>query len=138
MTLKIKFLFILFFVLSIKAFAQYEITGQFPPVGNQQVKLIGFQGFETYTIDSTVVSQEGEFTLKFDKKDFGMGYLLAEDNTPYLVVLAEENSKLNGVNFDQPKTVKTIMGKENRLFEQDEDEQPSGTQRGREGGGGGG
>lgn len=122
MHLKFKFLF--FFLLSIKTFSQYTITGQFPSLYNRQVKLVGFQDFGTYTIDSTVVSKEGEFILNFKKNDLGMSYLLANDHTPYFVVLAEENFKLKGESFSNPETVKTLIGKENSLFAQFAAEHP--------------
>jgi hypothetical protein len=66
------------------AYSQHTVTGTFSGIGNQQVKLVGSEGFNTYVIDSIWASEEGIFQLSFSKKDLGMGYLAAEDNQPLL------------------------------------------------------
>ncbi|MDD3132110.1 MAG: hypothetical protein PHN94_09825, partial [Bacteroidales bacterium] len=78
-------------LLSFHVFAQHNIKGSFPPLVGQQVKLVGFQDLGIYTIDSAMVSEQGEFTLSYADKDRGMGYLAGEDNKAYFVVLANEN-----------------------------------------------
>jgi len=100
------------------AFAQHSITGTFAPLAGQQVRLVGFNGFDSYTIDSTKVSENGIFALTFTDKDFGMGYLAAADNKAYFVVLANENIQLKGEGFSAPETVVTLSGKENAAFVQ--------------------
>ena len=49
------------FLLSTAGYSQSTITGTFPALSNQQVKLVGFEGFNTYTIDSVSVSEKGAF-----------------------------------------------------------------------------
>ena len=56
---------------------------RFPPLAGQQVRLVGFEGFGIYTIDSTIVSEKGHFALSYTSKDKGMGYLAATDNKAY-------------------------------------------------------
>lgn len=41
--------------------SQNTITGSFPALSNQQIKLVGFEGFNTYTIDSVKASENGNF-----------------------------------------------------------------------------
>ena len=53
--------------------SQNTVTGIFTELANQQINLIGFNGFDTYTIDSTQANNKGEFVLSFDKEDSGMG-----------------------------------------------------------------
>jgi hypothetical protein len=48
----------------------------------------GFEGFDTYTIDSVRTDDQGRFELSFSEKDYGMGYLAAEDDRPFIVILA--------------------------------------------------
>ena len=104
--------------IAIVASAQHSITGNFPPLAGQEVRLVGFKGFGVYTIDSTKVSEQGVFTLNYADKDNGMGYVSAADNKAYFVVLANENIQLKGEVFSLPESVVTISGKENQLFVQ--------------------
>lgn len=105
-------------VLSVNVSAQHTITGNFPPLAGQQVRMVGFEGFGIYTIDSTRVSEKGVFKLTYTDKDRGMGYLTAEDNKAYFVVLANEDIQLKGEVLSMPESVVTLSGKENQLFVQ--------------------
>jgi len=110
-----------YFLLFISSFAymQNNIFCKFIGLPNEQIKLIGFKGFGTYTIDSTEANEKGEFVLSFDKEDFGIGYLLSENNKSFVVILAEdENLQLSGVNFELPESINIIQGKQNQLFDQ--------------------
>jgi len=111
-------------LLSLNAFAQHSITGSFPFLASQHVRLIGFEGFDIYVIDSTKVSEQGVFTLKYADKDRGMGYLVAEDNKAYFVVLANENIQLKGEVLSVVESIVTLSGKENQLFVQYATEHP--------------
>jgi thiol-disulfide isomerase/thioredoxin len=97
-------------------YAQYTITGDFPPLAGQQVRLVGFEGFGIYTIDSTTVSGNGQFVLKYNSKDRGMGYMAAKDNKACFVVLANEDIRLKGEVFSVPERTVCLSGKENQLF----------------------
>lgn len=98
---------------------QNAITGSFPALSNQYVKLVGFEGFNTYTIDSAKANEKGAFALTFDKKDYGMGYLAAEDNKAFIVILApNEDLMLEGEALALPQTVTIKNGKQNQLFGQ--------------------
>ncbi|HKK82187.1 MAG TPA: hypothetical protein VJ909_08055, partial [Prolixibacteraceae bacterium] len=68
-------LLIVFALFNALAFSQNTITGTFPDLANQQIKLVGFNGFDTYPIDSTQANEKGQFQLSFGTKDFGMAYL---------------------------------------------------------------
>ncbi len=99
------------------AFGQ-TITGTFPNLANQQIILTGFSGFDTYAIDSVKANEKGVFNLFYSEKDCGMGFLLAEDNKPFLVVLSGETIKLKGEAFGLPETIVILEGTENKIFEQ--------------------
>ena len=112
------FMLLLLSILWLNIFGQHTITGNFPPIKGQQVRLVGFEGFKIYTIDSTKVSEQGVFKLNYSDKDRGMGYLTTSDNNPYFVVLANENIQLKGEVLSVPESVVTVSGKENKLFVQ--------------------
>jgi peroxiredoxin len=100
------------------------IMGKFPLLANQMVKLTGFNGFKTYSIDSTKVSEDGIFQLKYSPADHGMGYLTAEDNKQFIVILAEEELQLEGEALAYPETVKILSGEQNLIFVQYASEHP--------------
>lgn len=105
--------------------SQNTVTGTFPELANTKIKLVGYNGFDTYPIDNKQSNDKGEFVLSFDKEDFGMGYLLSENNKSFVVILAEnENLQLTGINFELPEHIKIIQGKQNQLFDQYATEHP--------------
>jgi thiol-disulfide isomerase/thioredoxin len=107
------------------AYSQNMVTGTFSGIANQQVKLIVFEGFNTCVIDSVRVNEEGTFQLSFSKEDLGMGYLAAEDNKAFIVVLGEdENLKLEGEELAFANTVVIASGKQNQRFAQYANEHP--------------
>jgi len=118
MKIGVRLSILLFSILSLNAYAQHNITGNFPYLAGQTVRLVGFEGFGIYTIDSTSVSEQGVFNVKYADKDWGMGYLADEDNKAYFVVLANENIQLKGEVLSVPESIVTISGKENQLFVQ--------------------
>lgn len=67
MKLNIAFTLILLLVFS-KSFAQ-EISGQLSELPNQSILLKGFNGLDTYVIDSIQTDAEGNFVLEFAPKD---------------------------------------------------------------------
>jgi thiol-disulfide isomerase/thioredoxin len=100
------------------AYSQNSITGTFTELANQPIKLVGFNGFDTYPIDSTQANEKGQFQLAFGTADFGMAYLLSEDNESFVVILSGEGLKLKGESLAIPESIDIIEGKENKLFEQ--------------------
>lgn len=115
---KLKIILVLLFICAY-AYSQNNITGTFTDLANQQIKLVGFNGFDTYVIDSTEANAKGEFLLSFNKEDYGMAYLLSEDNKSFVVILTDdENLQLTGDNFSLPETIIIKSGKQNKLFEQ--------------------
>jgi hypothetical protein len=96
-----------------------------PNLANQQVKLVGFDGFDTYVIDSVKASEKGSFRLSFGARDYGMGYLAAEDNRPFIVILAPgEDLRLEGESLAFPESVVITSGRQNQVFGQYATEHP--------------
>ena len=116
--IKISKLYLLFFLsfIGIATHAQHTITGNFPYLAGQKVRLVGFNGMGVYGIDSTKVPENGIFKLSYTDKDRGMGYLSAEDKKAYFIVLANEEIQLKGEVLSVPETIDILSGKENQLF----------------------
>jgi len=100
------------------------ITGNFPALAGQQVRLVGFNGFGIYNIASTKVSDEGLFKVHYGEKDFGMGYLAAEDNKAFFVVLDNEDLSLEGELLAFAESVEILAGEQNKIFAKYASEHP--------------
>jgi thiol-disulfide isomerase/thioredoxin len=93
------------------------ITGLFSGFAGQQVKLSGYDGFNTYVIDSAVVNENGMFQINFNTKDYGIGFLNAKGIKDFMVILApDENLVLACKTFSDGISI--TSGKQNLLFEQ--------------------
>ena len=114
---------VLFLFIAI-AYSQNNITGTFNSLVKQQVKLEGFNGFETYLIDSTQTDEEGKFILEYSDDDYGMGYLTSTNNQPFIVVLCGEDIEFKGETLRNPETIQVIEGNQNKLFGQYASEHP--------------
>ena len=115
---KFKAITVLFFV-SILAYSQNAINGTFTGLPNQKIKLVGFNGFDTYAIDSAQANGKGAFTLLFSKQDYGMAYLLSEDKKSFIVLLVDnEDLTLEGKSLAFPESIVILNGRQNQLFEQ--------------------
>ena len=113
--IKYSLLFFLSFI-GLATQAQHTITGNFPYLAGQKVRLVGFNGMDVYGIDSIKVPENGIFKLSYTDKDRGMGYLSAEDKKAYFIVLANEEIQLKGEVLSVPETILILSGKENQLF----------------------
>ncbi|MBC7507397.1 MAG: AhpC/TSA family protein [Ferruginibacter sp.] len=109
-------LFLLLSIFSIRGYAQNTITGNLSQLKNQTIRLVGFNGLGIYTIDSTLVNEQGTFALKYGDKDAGMGYITAADNKPYFVVLAKEHIQLKGEVLSVAEGIVIVKGDENKAF----------------------
>jgi len=97
--------------------AQQTIKGNFPALANQEVRLVGFEGFNNYVIDRGKVNEKGAFWLSFYPSDYGMGYLAGEDGSTFILILAAgEDLMLKGDFLSSPETVIITSGKQNQLF----------------------
>ncbi len=119
----------LFFIIilllgSVFANSQSSIKGTFTGLAKTQIKLIGYSGFHTYVIDSTQADDKGAFDLSFTKNDYGMGYLVAEDGNPFVILLADEGLKIKGEALSIPQSIEVLQGTQNLAFGQYASEHP--------------
>jgi peroxiredoxin len=103
---------------------QNFITGSFPRLSGQEIRIEGFDGFNTYVIDRTQSDNNGNFTLQYYSNDYGMGYLISEDEKPFIVVLSGENIQVKGKMPAMTESIEILKGKENQQFGQYASEQP--------------
>lgn len=120
---KLKTIIILLFNCAF-AYTQNSIIGSFTGLANQQIKLAGFNGFNTYLIDSIQANEKGEFELKYSKNDYGIGYLLSQVNESFIVILSGESLKVKGESLAKTESIKIVDGIENKLFEHYATEHP--------------
>ena len=111
-------------VLCSKGYTQSLIRGHLSGLAGQELRLEGFNGFEAYPIAQNRVSVEGSFEINYGNDYRGMGYLIAADNTSFLVVLSGEDIVLRGEAFSIPETIEILEGKENQCFAQYASEHP--------------
>jgi hypothetical protein len=109
------FLFV-FACYSISLVSQNMLSGSFSDLGGQSVRLVGFNGFDIYSVDSVKASANGACSLSYDVKDYGMAYLATNDNKSFIVVLANESMRITGESFAAPATIRVFNSKENELF----------------------
>ncbi len=101
-----------------------SISGNFTLLANQEIKLEGFSGLNTYLISSTKVDETGSFKLPYSKSDYGVGYLMSADENPLFVILSGEDIELVGEALSYTETLNIIKGQENQYFEQFAKEHP--------------
>jgi len=111
-----KILPILISLLSILNVNSQSVICDFPFHKNQAIRLVGFNGKENYTIDSTIVSEEGDFKLHYTKQDYGIAYITGPENKPYILVLEKDNIELKGEQLSIPESITILKGPENMAF----------------------
>ena len=115
---------ILFCFLSVYASGQNTVNGRFPQLANLQIRLEGYDGFNTYHIAGTKISDEGSFDLKYSEADYGMGYLVTEDNNSFVLILSGEDIVLTGESLAYSGSIQIVKGDDNLVFEQYAKEHP--------------
>ncbi len=101
-----------------------SISGHLPLLNNETIRLEGFDGFSTYPIDTTLIDEKGFFQLKYSETDYGVGYLVASGDKPFIVILSGENIELSGELLSYPESITIQKGQENQWFEQYATEHP--------------
>jgi thiol-disulfide isomerase/thioredoxin len=119
-----QFHFIIFGFFCYGGLLAQTITGTFSKLPNQEFKLEGFTGLKTNVISATTTDEKGNFSLKYSKPDYGVGYLMASDNKPFFVILSGENIEIIGEAISSTETISITKGQENSYFQQFAKEHP--------------
>ena len=118
-----KRIYILFIFFTTTLMGQ-SIEGNFSKLIHKKIKLEGFNGLQSYLISETPTDGNGNFKLTYSKLDYGIGYLIAEENKPLLVILNGEDIEITGKLLELTETIKIKKGQENQWFEQYAKEYP--------------
>lgn len=94
------------------------ISGKFSKCPKQALKLQGYSGLTTYSIASSYLDDQGNFTLNYSKADYGVGCLLSADEKPLFVILSGEDIVILGESLSAVEALKITKGHENQLLEQ--------------------
>lgn len=108
--------FIFFLIYTLLETKGQTLICNFPLLKNQTIYLEGFKGKDTYIIDSAIVNEQGNFTLHYDSKDYGMGYIKSPNSKPSMLVLENNNVELKGEQISLPGNISIIKGPENLAF----------------------
>ena len=119
-----KYLLAFLYLITTQFIFSQSISGNFSQLINKPIKVEGFNGLKTYAISSTTTDEKGNFKLNYSKTDYGVGYLIAEDNKPLFILLSGEDIVITGEALSVPETIKVIKGQENSFFEQYAKEHP--------------
>ena len=112
---------LIFFTISLLGFSKADsqtISGTLSAHVGQELRLDGFNGLQTYTINSTRISSDGSFTLSYAEKEPGMGILITANDETFVVVLSGEDIRIEGESLSIPETLNISNCRENTLFEQ--------------------
>lgn len=118
MKYKSSIILLLFILVVFQTTAQNSIAGNFSLIKGQTIRLIGYQGADVYSVDSTVVNEQGNFELHYSDANLGMGYLLTSEANPYMVVLEKGNVQLTGRTPADASSIVINSGEQNKLFVQ--------------------
>lgn len=121
-----KFLKIIFIVglLFFNTLFSQKISGRFPMLAGQEIRLSAFVGLKNDEISSSHIDSLGNFEITYSKKDFGVGYLISNDNKPFIIILNGENIELKGNSLVDIGSIKILKGNENQTFDRYAKEHP--------------
>lgn len=94
-----------------------SIKGQLTSEKNQPIRLQGYNGFTTYSIDSTFIDNDGKFELNFTEQDFGAGILSIGSENSFLVILSGDGLEIQGTSLSNLESIKVTEGTDNLLFQ---------------------
>lgn len=94
-----------------------QLSGNLKHHGNQEVKLLGYQGFETIELSKSFIDTSGNFQLNYSDYK-GMGYLETSDQSQLFLVLNESQITVKGNNLKELESIQITNSKENVIFAQ--------------------
>lgn len=100
------------------SYSQNTIQGTFPQLANQTIQLHGYNGFDSYLIQSVQADDKGVFIIDYFPANFGFVYLQSEDNKQFSLLLNNEKVVLEGADFETSAAIITVESFENKAFEQ--------------------
>lgn len=105
MTKRLRLLICIFPLISYYPTHAQTISGAVSSQIGEEIRLHGFDGFNTYLISSTTTNEKGEFDLIYSKSDYGVGYLVTEGDQAFFVILSGEDLELTGESLSLTNTI---------------------------------
>ena len=94
-----------------------EVSGNLKNHANQEIKLLGYSGFQTIELAKSTLDENGNFEITY--KDYtGMGYIETSDQSKLFLVLNEPKISINGSHLQDTENINFINSPENLLFSQ--------------------
>ena len=92
------------------------INGYLSNFTNSEIRLEGFRGLKSYVISKTQTDGKGNFTIPFSKENYGVAYLISDDNKPFFFILQNEDIEISGLSLFQKESLKVNKSQENINF----------------------
>ena len=109
---------ILFHIIIVCSIQAQQVSGQLKYQTGQNIKLLGYNGFETIELASTTIDSMGNFSLSCTTDYNGMVYLETSDNGHLFLVVNEPNIIITGTHLKKPDSIVFENSIENSLFTQ--------------------
>lgn len=98
-------------------FYSQTLTAVFPEMAGELVRFGTFQGIQSRTLDSAIVSPNGSFTFGFKTDKPSIGYLITAENKPYFIILDKnERIRIRGNRLGNPSSIQVMEGQQNIAF----------------------
>ena len=98
------------------AFSQ-QLSGSLKHHSNQEIRLFGYDGFETIELARSTIDASGNFILLY--QDYiGMGYIETSDDSQLYLVLNETEVKITATHLKEPDSITFTNSNENLIFNQ--------------------
>lgn len=109
---------IIYQIIIIVSIQAQQVSGQLKYQAGQNIKLLGYNGFETVVLASSAIDSLGNFSLRCTTDYNGMAYLETSDNGHLFIVVNEPDIIIKGTHLQQPDSIVFENSIENRLFTQ--------------------
>jgi thiol-disulfide isomerase/thioredoxin len=118
-----RFIYLLYLLLATNAIQAQNIKGKFTALAGETLVLEGYRGASSFTIESVKADAQGNFTINYTDKHYGVATLQSASGNPFPLLLNGESIEIKGESLAKPKGIAVVQGKQNALFTQFNTEQ---------------
>lgn len=94
-----------------------KLKGTLPQHAGQEIRLSGFEYYQTFNLATTVADSLGNFALAYPKDYVGMGIIETQDQSSRIVVLSEKKIVLQGTHLNDLASLSFSNSPANTNFE---------------------
>lgn len=110
-----KYLVAMVLLLSVTSRAQ-SVAGNLKEQSGQEIRLIGFDYYNTVELAKHTLDEAGGFILNYPKEYRGMAILQTDDKSSLVLVLGEPNIVLKGNHLTKTESIQFTSGGKNKIF----------------------